>query len=298
MTANAKLEIGKPGRGVTSETVEYTGASRSLSLVEDLEGGLVLRIGVTTNEENVTEKRPNYKLAIDLPVDHLVASFLANVMDRAEDQDLPLEEHVLFRGEYDGSPGSFPTREQLAEAIARYDEFGGGISPYAKAGGHPLPNVDAVARDSDEDDPELIEVDGKAITYPEVREFRGVVPGHGDGIRVSEVEAFRRFRILAEKEEAAFVDSLEETHQEDLGPRPDVSLTSEVQVAPGVLTDHNGTVLELDGIRPTIDEIEAYRAFKGHSHLGYIQRGEVEDFRTFRKANTELPKSCEELEGK
>jgi len=25
---------------------------------------------------------------------------------------------------------------------------------------------------------------------------------------------------------------------------------------------------------------------------------EVEDFRTFRKANSELPKSCEELEGK
>lgn len=286
MTANAKLEIGKPGRGVTSETVEYTGASRSLSLVEDLEGGLVLRIGVTTNEASATEKRPNYRINIDLPVDHLVASFLANLLDRAEDQDLPLED----------MPSWFPNREDLMGAIDHFSDFrsrGGKISPHAKAGGAPL--------DDPEDDPELEEVDGMVITYPEVREFRGVVPGRGAGICVSEVDAFRRYRILAEED--GFVGSLEETHQEHFGPRPDAVIHAEddgFPVPPGVHTDGKGTVLIVDGTKPTVDEIEAYRQFKGHSHLANIFIGleEVEDFRTFRKANSELPKSCEELEGK
>ena len=174
MTANARVEVGKPGRGTTSDVVEYTGAEKRLSLIEDLDGNLLLNVGVTTTEKNTTEKRPNYRIDIQIPVDGVVARFLSNALERAEEVEL---------------------REPDIEVELTEAE----LNAYSRAGGAPLEEpVEA----------ELLEVDGEIITFGEVRDFRGVVPGGMGGILPSEVEAFRRYR--AQVEEKGFVGALED----------------------------------------------------------------------------------------
>lgn len=204
MNANARVEVGKPGRSTTTEVVEYEGAEKRLSLVEGMDGVVRLRVGVSTNEQNSTERRPNYKIDIEFPVDDVVARLLGNVLDRAEEAPPPYAEPHLH---LEISP----------------DEL--------KAGGAPLTPRDWIKDPEGSEDrflnlgidpsePELTEVDGVIITFGEVKDFREVVPGPGGGIRESEIEAFRRYR--AQVEEDGFVGSVEDDTKRD-PIQPDLS---------------------------------------------------------------------------
>lgn len=237
---NAKLSVGTtltagqtavPG---TTKVVEYGGVRRSLSLVEDLDNGLMLRISVQTTETAPTSNRPNYRIEADIPVDDRVAQFLGTVIDRAEEG--PVE---MFPGDAVELPPLTPrdwTRNP-EESLRDFYEASRRVGDF---------------------DPTLEEIDGKVVTYPEVKEFRDVVPGPRDGIRLSEVEDFRRFRATR-----------------------DSSKDEEVE---WVLDQDK--VLSLDGVEITSHEVVGFRNFNGHG-FGPITVDEVDDFRRWRDARFE-----------
>ncbi len=75
-----------PGSG---DSVVYHGARRRLSVVETCNGGpgltTSLRVEVITDEMVTTAGRPNYRIAVDIPLDEALVNILATALDRAEE---------------------------------------------------------------------------------------------------------------------------------------------------------------------------------------------------------------------
>lgn len=88
-----------PGSG---DSVVYTGAKRKLSVVETCNGEpgttTSLRVEVVTDEMVVTAGRPNYRIAIDIPLDEALAGILATALDRAEENAHAYPPSVLRDG--------------------------------------------------------------------------------------------------------------------------------------------------------------------------------------------------------
>ncbi len=75
-----------PGSG---DSVVYSNARRKLSVVETCNGEpgttTSLRIEVLTDEQVTTANRPNYRIAVDIPLNEALVHILATALDRAEE---------------------------------------------------------------------------------------------------------------------------------------------------------------------------------------------------------------------
>ncbi len=115
-----------PGSG---DSVVYKGARRRLSVVDTCNGepGLTtsLRVEVITDEMVTTAGRPNYRIAIDIPLDEALLPILSAALDRAEEvaqqhmEPLPedfIEEAILDEYE-EGSEGEGVFEDPTVQAV-------------------------------------------------------------------------------------------------------------------------------------------------------------------------------------